>query len=288
MLPLPLAGRVALITGAGRGLGRTMARWLADAGADVALCARTAEGIDELGQEIRRAGRRVHTQRCDVANPVEVGDFVRASVEVLGGVDIAIANAAILGPVGAISRIDPDEFARTLSVNVAGTATLVHHLLPHMSIRPYGRILTMSGGGVGGPNLPGRVSAYVASKAAVVVLTEAFALELPAAVTINAIAPGAVPTGFMDEVLQSGPDVAGHELFTTVKNTTMPDLNALRELLFFVSGPDSAWLTGRCLSARWDTPAKLTAAYAQGVSKARYRLRRIDEDLYAEQGLAGS
>ena len=99
----------------------------------------------------------------------------------------------------------------------------------------------------------------MASKAAVVALTEVLAMELPAGITINAVAPGAVPTTFMREVLDVGPALAGQELVDTVEHTAMPDLGDLRRLLLYLVGGDAGWLTGRCLSARWDDPAALSA-----------------------------
>jgi 3-oxoacyl-[acyl-carrier protein] reductase len=212
---------------------------------------------------------------------------VQRAVQRFGRLDVAVANAAILGPVGAIDRIDAREWSNTLAVNVGGTAAVVRAVLPTMMAQGAGRILTMSGGGVGGPHLPSRLSAYVASKGALMLLTEALALELPDGVTINAIAPGAVPTGFMDEVLEVGRDVAGAALFDSVQSTSMPDLEPLRELALYLASDEAGWLNGRCLSARWDPPSSLRAVSAAGVAPSRYRLRRIDEDLYADRKEGG-
>ena len=278
-----LHGRVALVTGAGRGLGREMARWFAEAGASVVICARTPGGIDALAAELETQGTEVLAATCDVADPDDVEQLVHAALARFGRIDIAVANAAVLGPVGPIGDLDPREIAHTLTVNVAGVAALVRSVVAPMAAQGFGRILTMSGGGVGGPGLPARVSAYVASKGAVMLLTEALALELPDGITINSVAPGAVPTGFMDEVVQAGPEIAGVALFATVQATTMPDLTPLRDLVLYLVDSDAAWLTGRCLSARWDPPQALEAARVAGVTAARYRLRRIDEDLYEDR-----
>src|SRR5262249_6825415 len=145
-----------------------------------------------------------------------------------------VANAAVLGPVGAIHNVTASEWAETLRINVVGTAAVVRAVVPSMTTRGFGRIVTLSGAGVGGPQPADHVSAYVASKAAVVALTESVAAELPVGVTINAVAPGAVPTGFMAGVLEAGPELAGTTLFEAVRNTAMPDLSPLRELLLYV------------------------------------------------------
>jgi NAD(P)-dependent dehydrogenase (short-subunit alcohol dehydrogenase family) len=283
MVTRPLDGRVALVTGAGRGLGRHMATWLAEDGARVVVCARSQPGIDDLASELRAGGAEVLAQQCDVADAGAVAELVANATNVFGGIDIAVANAAILGPVGPIDVVDGEQWMETLTVNVGGVAALVRAVLPSMRARGWGRLLTLSGAGAGGPNLPEHVSAYVASKAAVMMLTEVLAKELPAGVTINSIAPGAVPTGFMQEVLDRGPAVAGDALYESVKAQTMPDLSPLRALLAYVVSDESAWCSGRCLSARWDPPEALRAL-AGGIGDSRLRLRRIDEDLYGTIG----
>jgi 3-oxoacyl-[acyl-carrier protein] reductase len=277
----PLDGRVALVTGAGRGLGREFARWLAAAGAHVVACARTQSDLDALAEEL---GPEAMTEPCDVADAASVHALVERALARFGRVDIAIANAAILGPVGGIDAVEPAAWAQTLQVNVAGTAAVARAVIPHMRRAGFGRIVTMSGAGAGGPNLPDRVSAYVASKGAVMLLTEVLAKELPAGVTVNSIAPGAVPTGFMQEVVDKGRGTAGDALFDSVRqqlDAGMPDLEPLRALLLYVVSDEAEWCTGRCLSARWDPPDSLRAAVASElVDGDRWRLRRIDEDLY--------
>ena len=280
MSELPLSARVALVAGAGRGIGRDIALWLSQSGADVVVCARTPAGINEVADEIRSHGRRAIAEVCDVAEPAAVSHVVERTITEFGRVDIAVANAAILGPVGSIETVPHDEWMRTVQVNLGGTVSIVRAVLPSMTKQRYGRVLTLSGGGVGGPNVPTRVSAYVASKGAVMVLTEAIAAELPAGVTINAIAPGPIPTGFMDEVLHVGPDVAGRALYDAVQSTAQPDLQPLRDLVLYLASESAGWLNGRCLSARWDPPSSLSMATPIGPS--RFRLRRIDEDLYGD------
>jgi NAD(P)-dependent dehydrogenase (short-subunit alcohol dehydrogenase family) len=118
-------------------------------------------------------------------------------------------------------------------------------------------------------------------------LTEVLAKELPEGVTINSIAPGAVPTGFMDEVLSAGRDVAGSDLYDAVLGQTTPDLGPLRDLVLYLADEHAGWLNGRCLSARWDPPGALRALERATVSPSRFRLRRIDEDLYSDRKETG-
>jgi NAD(P)-dependent dehydrogenase (short-subunit alcohol dehydrogenase family) len=128
------------------------------------------------------------------------------------------------------------------------------------------------------------LSAYTASKAAVAALTESVAKELePFGVRLNAISPGAFATRFMDPLVEAGPSVVGDDLFSQVEEQRdQPiDYTQLDALLRFLLDPESAFITGRVLSARWESPDKLRAE-ALPVASARYRLRRIDEDLYTE------
>jgi NAD(P)-dependent dehydrogenase (short-subunit alcohol dehydrogenase family) len=284
----PLAGRVAFVAGAGRGIGRQLASWFAAAGADVVACSRSDDELRSLAADIERAGGRALAEPCDVTDLPALSALVERAVDRFGRIDVAVANAAILGPVGSIDTVDAGEWQRTLTLNVAGTAAVVRAVLPVMTAQRHGRILTMSGGGVGGPNIPARLSAYVASKAAVMELTEALALEMPDGVTVNSIAPGAVPTGFMGEVLDAGPDVAGAALFESVRSTAMPDLEPLRELVLYLASDEAGWLNGRCLSARWDPPHVLRELAASGVAPSRFRLRRVDEDLYGDRKEGGT
>jgi 3-oxoacyl-[acyl-carrier protein] reductase len=279
----PLVGRVALVTGAGRGIGRSIAGWFAEAGADVALAARTASEVERAASEIEaNHGVLAMHVSVDVGDAAAVASLASRVEAEFGHIDIAVANAAILGPVGTVSDVDADRWLDTLRINVGGAFHMIRAVVPGMTARRSGRILTLSGAGIGGPRLPERLSAYVASKAAVVAFTEVVAKELPPGVTINAVAPGAVPTTFMHEVLDQGPEVAGDDLYQTVANTPHADDSALKELVLYLASSDSEWLSGCCLSARWDRPDTLRKLRDAVPTSSRLRLRRIDEDLFGE------
>lgn len=280
----PLTGRVCVISGGSRGIGAQLAAWLAEAGADVAICSRRAGDAQRVAAEL--AGRfnvRVLGSACDVRDPRAVDAWIRSVASELGRVDVAVANAAVFGPVGPLDTVDMSEWMHTLAVDVGGVANVAHSAVPVMRRQGFGRLLALSGGGVGGPRPLAMASAYAASKAAVCVLMEALALELEGTgVTANAVAPGAVPTGFMDGALVAGAEVAGDVLFAAASDRTPPDMSGLLALLDYLVSERSGWLTGRVLSARWDSVGNLEKDRPVIEGGSRLRLRRIDADLYGE------
>jgi NAD(P)-dependent dehydrogenase (short-subunit alcohol dehydrogenase family) len=260
-----------------------MAGWLAGAGANVVVCSRDADDVAATVAELQASGYSALGRACDVSRADDVEALVAMGFAAFGRIDVAIANAAVLGPVGLVEQTDADAWRHAIDVNVVGVANVARAVAPIMRRGGWGRIVTMSGGGLGGPRPAERTSAYVASKAAVVVLTEVLALELDGTgTTVNAVAPGAVPTTFAREVLEVGAERAGPELYATVASMPPADLAPLRRLLMFLLSDESSWLSGRCLSARWESPDTLRAESANVVGSSRFKLRRIDEALYGE------
>jgi 3-oxoacyl-[acyl-carrier protein] reductase len=147
-------------------------------------------------------------------------------------------------------------------------------------------VINLAGGGVGGPGVASRLSAYTAAKAGVLTLTETLAAELADAnIQVNAIAPCAIATGFTDPLLASGPERAGDDLYAqTVHQREHPDsLEQFGALLLHLAQPGAGGVTGRTVSARWDSIEQLTEAAPHLATSSRYRMRRIDEALYAER-----
>jgi len=273
-----------VITGGSRGIGAQIAEWMAEAGADVALCGRDGDAAARTAARLSDShGGRVMGDSCDVGQPDSVAEWVQDIDERLGRIDIAVANAAVFGPVGPLDAVDLSAWLETVAVDVGGVASLAHSVLPVMHRNGFGRLVALSGGGVGGPRPLARASAYVTSKAAVCALVEVLALELAETdVTVNAIAPGAVPTGFMRGALDAGPDLAGDELFAAARDSTPADLDGLRSLFSYLVSDESSWVNGRVLSARWDSVRTLERDRSLIEAGSRLRLRRVDGDLYGE------
>src|SRR5579859_3575939 len=191
-----LAGRRAVVTGAGRGIGRSIALALAQAGADVAVTARTANDLDQLVAEIQTIGRRGLAIPCDVTDAEQVQHMATTAIAGLGGVDILVNNAGNAGSHKFLNH--PDElWHRMLAVNLTSVYYVSKAFVSTMVEQHHGRIITIA-------SIASRVgeryiAAYVASKHGVLGLTRAMASELlPYNITVNAICPGYVNTPMTD------------------------------------------------------------------------------------------
>lgn len=280
---LPLTGTSAVITGGGRGIGRLTATALARAGARVAVCARTQEELEATAQIIReQSAVEVLSQVVDVADVMAVARFAESLREQWGHVDTLVNNAARLGPVGTLTDTPIEDWLTTLAMNVGSVAIVSRAMIPLM---PHGGcIINIAGGGIGGPDIQEHVSAYTTSKAAVVALTEVLAAENAAnGVRVNAVSPGAVATRFTQPILDAGPDRAGEKTYqAALHQAERPDhLAGFVRLVVWLASEQSSWLSGRLLSARWDTIERLESLRADIAGSSLLTLRRIDGDLFA-------
>ena len=201
-----LTGKVALVTGASRGIGRAAALALAEAGADVAVnyLAREASALETV-KTIEHLGRRAIPVPADVSLTAEVAGMVEVVEEDLGQVDILVNNAGIVShqPLAAISESDWD---RMLAVNLKSAFLVTQRVLPGMRARRWGRIINLSSvaaqtGGVTGPH-------YAASKAGLLGLTHSYARHLfKEGITVNAIAPALIETEMVTANLKVSPEV---------------------------------------------------------------------------------
>jgi NAD(P)-dependent dehydrogenase (short-subunit alcohol dehydrogenase family) len=275
-----LSGRNAIITGASQGLGLSIARAYVEAGASVAICARDEASLSAAQDELRslsRDGQEIVAQRADVAEANDVSRFVDSALAQFGRIDILVNNAGVYGPLGAIEEIDWAAWVRAIEINLLGSVLFCRALLPHFKQNRSGKIIQLSGGGATNP-LP-RISAYAASKAAVVRFAETLAEEVREfGIDVNSIAPGALNTRLLDEVLAAGPERVGENFYNRSikqKESGGAGLQKGTDLALFLASPASDGVTGKLISAVWD-PFPEFPEHAADLQKTDvYTLRRI-------------
>jgi NAD(P)-dependent dehydrogenase (short-subunit alcohol dehydrogenase family) len=192
-----LDGKIALVTGAGRGIGRAVALALAEAGCDVAVLARSVEEIEETAKLVRDCGRKAVAIRCDVASPEEIERAHREVIEALGPVDILVNNAGFL-VITPILQTSLADFEQTMAVNLRATFLFCQAVLPSMIERGRGTVLNMAS--TSSKRWYVGQGAYCAAKHGVLGLTKVLAEEMkPHGIRVSAICPGGVNTQMVQE-----------------------------------------------------------------------------------------
>lgn len=275
-----LSGKVAVITGASRGLGLEIAEKFVLAGADVMLFARCAESLEEAGARLSRVagpGGKVATRCGDVSSAADVKGLFAAALETLGGCHILVNNAGIYGPKGKIEDVSWSDWVRAIEINVYGSVLACREVLPHFRAQGYGKIIQLSGGGATNP-LP-MISAYAVSKAAIVRFAETLAEEVRGTgIDVNAIAPGALNTAMLAEVLDAGPEKVGKAFYERAlkqKESGGTPLALAAELAVFLASSESDGITGKLISAVWDNWREWVGHKEELAKSDAYTLRRI-------------
>ena len=213
-----LNGRTALVTGAGRGIGRAIALELAKRGVSVALVARSHDELTDSAASVRELGGTPVVLKADVADPDQLTRAVARARDELGIVDVLINNAAVVWPLGPSAALDPTDWATAIGTNVVAVASLTFALLPAMLEQKWGRIVNVSSGVVARPASMIGGNAYVTSKAAIEAHTVNLAAELAGSgVTVNAFRPGSVDTAMQAWIRDQDPERIGaglHQRFS--------------------------------------------------------------------------
>jgi 2-deoxy-D-gluconate 3-dehydrogenase len=241
VLALDLEGKVAVVTGGGRGLGQAAAHALADAGADIALMARSAEELDATARTIELMGRRVLTLPTDVTQEAAVDAAAERVIETFGRVDILVNNAGIVGAVSPLLELTLTQLKQVLDVNIVGAFLCARAFGAHMVAQRKGAVINVASvAGLGGE---AELTAYCASKGALISFTKALAVEWARhGVTVNAVAPGYFRTDLNKKALddvQVGPKI--------VKNIPLRRVGQPEELgplVVYLASDAAAFMTG--------------------------------------------
>ncbi len=278
---MELKGRAAIITGANQGLGKAIATHYVQAGASVLLVARGAAMLTQVEAELRALAplseQVIASYSADISHPESGPSILAEAQKHFPAVTILVNNAGVYGPMGLIEEVDWAEWVQAVQINLFGTVQMCRAVIPTMRKQQYGKIINLSGGGATAP-LP-RITAYAASKVAIVRLTETFAEELREAhVDVNAIAPGALNTRMLDQVLSAGPEKVGKSFYERARKQEAQggaSLDQGASLAVFLGSAASDGISGRLLSAQWDDWAKLAGEKEHLARTDIFTLRRI-------------
>ena len=231
--------KVAIVTGAGRGIGKAIALAYAQAGAIVVLVARTAGAIDAVVAAIAASGGKALAIAADVARDADIARIVSATLERFGGIDILVNNAAIIPASRNLVDSDPRVWREVIDVNLIAPAMLIKAVLPGMIARRSGKIINISS--IGGRNGGRGRSAYRASKAGLINLTQSVAAEVKShGIDVNCICPGGVDTEGLWEAM--GPELKN-------RRESLMNPKEIAEVALFLASQASSSITGTSIDA---------------------------------------
>ena len=275
-----LQGRTAIITGASQGLGLEIATQYVAAGASVIICARDEGMLSKAADVLKRSASNdqvISHIVADVAESESVDALIDFAIDKMGRIDILVNNAGIYGPKGPTDSVDWAQWVQAINVNLLGSVLMCRAVITHMKRQGYGKIVQLSGGGATNP-LP-NLSSYAVSKAGIVRFIETLAIEAAEyAIDANAIAPGALNTRMLDEILASDPEAVGKEFYEQAlqqKASGGAGLEKGARLAVFLGSAGSDGITGKLISAIWDPWEELDRYKADLEDSDIYTLRRI-------------
>ena len=249
-----LDGKTAIVTGGGRGLGRYMAEALSDAGANVVLCSRKIEPLEEVRQEIEARGGKAHAVACDVTDPDEVEKVVREAEEAFGAVDVLVNNSGATWGAPA-AEMPLEKFDQVVQVNVRGTFLMSQAVGRRMiEAGSGGTIINISSiaGLLGGDPDYMQTVGYNTSKGAIISMTRDLATAwAPHDITVNAIAPGWFPTRMSGGLIENFEE----KMLSGIPLHRFGNPEDLKGVVVFLSSPAASYITGQTLAVDGGTTA---------------------------------
>ena len=269
-----------IITGGNQGFGLAVAQAYLKEGANVIICARDEEklkkAIEYLDQFCFQTGQ-LYSVKADISKRADNKEIVEFTLKKFSKIDILIANAGIYGPKGSIEDVLWEEWSHAIDINLKGTVLTCKEVIPVMKKQKFGKIIILSGGGA--TKAMPYLSAYAVSKAAIVRFSDTLAEEVKSFnIDVNSIAPGALNTRLLDEILESGPEKVGksfYEQSLKQKETGGAPVEKGAELCIYLGSNESDGITGKLISAIWD-PWQDFKLYKEDLMKSDiYTLKRI-------------
>jgi len=274
-----LSNKVAIVTGATKGLGSEVAKKFFQNGAKLALCSRSIKDLIELRNMLvgNDNSSNILIAQVDISQQQHVNDFIETVNNKFGSIDVLFNNAGIYGPKGYFDSCNLDDWVNTIQTNLIGSAYVLKAVIPYMKQQRSGKIIQVAGGGAAS-NFP-RFSAYATSKVGVVRLCEILSAELKEfGLDINSMAPGFLKTRLLDEVLNTAPEIVGFEFYEkclALKKSNLDCFHMPTELALFLASNDSDGITGKFISANWDAWNLFPNHLAELMSSEIFTLRRI-------------
>jgi NAD(P)-dependent dehydrogenase (short-subunit alcohol dehydrogenase family) len=242
-----LEGRVALVTGASRGIGEATAKLLARRGARVAVSARTVGDLERVAADIAAAGGQALVAPCDVLDQVQVGSMVQRVVDTWGRLDILVNNAGLGTPGKPVETIDPADWDHTVALNLRPAFLCVRAAAPVMKARKYGRIVNVSSFAgrnfslISGPQ-------YSAAKAGILGFTKHMAVELgPFGICSNSVAPSIVLTARVKAKWEGRPAEERKRILSALPLRRLAEPSEVATVIAFLASDDASYVNGVCI-----------------------------------------
>ncbi len=239
-----LQGKVAVVTGASRGIGRAIAEALAQAGAAVVVSSRKQEALDEVAEAIRAAGGQALAVAAHTGDTEAVQRLIERTVETFGGVDILVNNAATNPHFGPLLTAEESHWQKILDVNLVGYFRTTKAVVPHMKQRGGGKIVNIAS--IAGLTPLQAMGVYSVAKAGVIMLTKALALELAEDnIQVNAVAPGLVKTRFSRALWE--PEEMRKRVLRLVPQKRFAAPEEIAALVRYLVSPEAKFITGEVI-----------------------------------------
>ena len=275
-----LSNKIAIITGASEGLGYEIAKRFIFEGASLTICSRNKKNLQIAKSNLIKilgVNQKILSISGDVSKQSDAKKIINLTFKKFGKCHILVNNAGIYGPKGKVDNINMKEWKKTIDINFFGSVLMSINLISYFKKKKYGKIIQLSGGGATNP-LP-YLSAYTVSKTAIVRFMETLAMEVRKFnIDVNSIAPGALNTKMLDEVIDSGPDKVGIDFYRRAlrqKKTGGTPFKYAVDLALFLASSKSDGISGKLISALWDN-WKEWPKYLNKLSKSdAFTLRRI-------------